>query len=127
MFLEKIANKSGEHRYKVDSTSFLKDCKNKVDIQKKIDQFQKLIEEHPPLVWTNFFSSLLEKYDPLQEVTNYHVFKIKPQNRELASLIARDEILKKIIIKAEDFHFLVNETNKSTLKTRLASFGYLMT
>ncbi|MDO9553864.1 hypothetical protein [Rhodonellum sp.] len=127
MFLEKIANKSGEHRYKVDSTSFLKDCKSHADIHNKIVQFHKLIEENPPLVWTEFFLTLLEKFDPLQEVSNYHVFKIKPDNRELASLIARDEILKKIIIKAENFHFLVKENNKSTLKNRLASFGYLMT
>lgn len=127
MFLEKIANKSGEHRYKVDANSFLKDCKTDVDIQNKILQFHKLIEENPPLVWADFFLALLKKFNPLQEVTNYHVFKIKPQNRELASLIARDEILKKIIIKAEDFHFLVKENNRTTLKNRLASFGYLMT
>jgi len=126
MFLDKIAVKSGEKRYKVDYASFLKECNHKEDIQNKIEQFKKIIKTELPPVWENFFSELLYNYNPVLKVSSYQIFKIPPQHKALASLIARDEVLKKILIKAEDFHFLVKEKDKSTLKSRLSSLGYLM-
>lgn len=126
MFLDKIAVKSGEKRYKVDYASFLKDCKLKDDIHNKIVQFKKIIKSDLPPLWLDFFDDILTRYNPIHKVSAYQIFKIPPQHKALASLIARDEVLKNILIKAEDYHFFIKEKDKSILKSRLSSLGYLM-
>jgi hypothetical protein len=47
-------------------------------------------------------------------------------NRELHNLVARDEVLKKYILKAEDFHIAINARHLSKVKKRLEEFGYLI-
>ncbi|WP_114781398.1 hypothetical protein [Botryobacter ruber] len=126
MMLEKVASKSTATRYKVDYQTFLKDCATRKDIENKIEVFRVHIEPKPPQVWENFFQELLDKYNPLQKQAKFRVFSIPADNKELIALLARDEVLKKLVIKAEQYHILVKETDMAVLRARLEKFGFLL-
>ena len=46
------------------------------------------------------------------------------EDKELINLVARDEILKDIVFKAEGYHVIIKEENIKTVLKRLESFGY---
>jgi hypothetical protein len=124
--LDKIAVPLSDSRYKTDYATFLKGCQNNRDIQAKIDLFHTYISDKPPRIWNDFFKELLSKYNPLIIKTEYSLLQIPAANKELISLIARDEVLKKLCIKAEEYHLLVKNSDMNAFRKRLEKFGYLL-
>ena len=53
------------------------------------------------------------------------VFKLK-QNQDLIALMARDEVLKQYIRKAEEYHIVIEESHIAKVKKRLEEFGYFI-
>jgi len=125
MVLHRLAEKIGENYYKLSYHSFLKDCSSENDIKNKIAIFKEKISSKLPLVWEDFFKEVGAKINPLDYKENLHVFKIKP-SKELVSLIARDETLKKNILKVEDYHIAIKGHNLSKVKKRLREFGFFI-
>jgi len=125
MVLDKIALMIHEGCYRVNYQVFLKDCQSKKDIDNKIQLFYEYISKDPPEIWQTFLDDIRSKKDPLEEKMNLHVFKIK-NNQELIELIARDEILRKLVLIAEDYHILVSEHNIKKVQHRLGDFGFFM-
>jgi len=125
MILEKMADRINEHTYKVSYQSFLKECSTKEEITQKISMFKEHIHEKPPQLWQEFLTGVLEKVNPLVSKQKMEVFKLKP-NKDLIALIARDEVLKRYTLKAEDYHILIEEKHISKVKKRLEKFGYFI-
>ena len=71
------------------------------------------------------FKELENKINPLQHKNDLSVYKINP-SEELISLIARDEILKKNILKVEDYHIAIKDRNLGKVKKRLGEFGFFI-
>jgi len=125
MVLDKIALMIHEGCYRVNYQIFLKDCRSKKDIDSKIQLFYDYISQKPPKIWQTFLDDIISKKDPLEEKMNLLVFKVK-NNLELIELIARDEILRKLVLIAEDYHVLISEHNIKKVQLRLGEFGYFM-
>ncbi|MGP8330180.1 MAG: hypothetical protein ACT6FF_07680 [Methanosarcinaceae archaeon] len=125
MALDRIGEKINENCYKINFKSFLKDCHSKTDIKKKVELFKKQICENPPQIWEDFLVEINHKIDPLKNKPTMQVFQLK-QHKELISLFAKDEILKKITFKAEDYHIIVAESNVKRIRKRLEEFGYFI-
>jgi hypothetical protein len=125
MVLDKIALMIHEGCYRVNYQIFLKDCRSKKDIDNKIELFYEYISADPPEVWQKFLDDISSKKDPLEEKMNLHVFKVK-DNKELIELIARDEILRKLVLIAEDYHVLISEHHMKSVQRRLGDFGFFM-
>ena len=125
MVLDKIALMIHEGCYRVNYQIFLKDCQSKKDIDNKIELFYEYISQDPPEIWQTFLDDIRSKKDPLEEKMNLHVFKIK-NNQELVELIARDEILRELVLIAEDYHILISEHNIKKVQHRLGDFGFFM-
>ena len=125
--LARLSVPAGVNCYQVTSEIFLKDCITKTDIQKKIQKFKNNIQPNPPSIWEDFFESLLKKADPLEyKAEKYFTFRLDPENTELIRLLFSDSLLRKYIIKAEDYHILVREEHYKLVQKRLAEFGYLV-
>ncbi len=123
--LEKIGEKMSNAHYRVDYNSFLKECFCEKDIQQKITLFKDYISSKPPQIWQDFLDGILKKINPLtieQEVT---VYKLTP-DKALISLIATDELLKKYILKAEDYRILIKAVHINKIKKRLGELGYFI-
>lgn len=124
-----IANyteKAGSNRYKVTPAQFLKDCKNLKQIEEKMMLFKKIIAAPLPPYWVNQFTNWkLNSLKITKSITTV-VFAIPSTEKELHKLLAQDSILKGMILKAENFNILVNESNLTKFKNRMKDFGYLI-
>lgn len=125
MLLESMGNKINKSSYMVDFQSFLKDCSTSRDVENKIKFFRKNISAKPPAVWENFFKDVLARINPIEQVEDVIVFRIKP-DRKLISLLTTDKILKQYIIKAENYHIIVKSSDFSKIKRRLSVLGFFL-
>ncbi len=125
LVIEKMAEKIGASCYRVNYQSFLRECQTTQDIEKTIDLFHAHICADPPEVWQEFLQDVLSKINPLQPNQSIAIYKLA-DNKELRSLIAQDEVLKKHVMKAENFHIAVESKNLLKVKKRLEEFGYLI-
>lgn len=122
MLLQDYMNEVGENRYTTDYEKFMDNCYSLAELKKKILDFKVLVGDTPSN-WQAFFDEIIEKIHPVEEVEGYKIFKIK-NDPELIRLIAKDEILKKWIIKAENFHIILLEKDIYKLRKRLRQLGY---
>lgn len=123
--ISKIGEKVSESCFRVNNNSFLLGCSSKRDILNKIELFKSEISDDPPLLWKEFLDGILNKIDPIIHESDLMVFKLKPNN-ELFSLLAQDEILKKLVLKAEGYRIVLNQKDLKKVKKRLTDFGYLV-
>ncbi len=106
--------------------SFLKECASEKDVHAKIKLFKEQITDDPPLIWQDFLNAIVLKIDPLSPQPDMLMFRLS-ENQELIALMARDDVLKKYILKAEDYHIAVRSANLLKVKKRLEEFGYFIT
>ncbi|HKL82096.1 MAG TPA: hypothetical protein VJ879_06230, partial [Desulfobacter sp.] len=118
---QKITNSS----YMVSYASFLKECSTRKDVENKIQFFRDNIIAEPPRIWESFFNEVLARMEPLEQMPAMSVFRVKP-DRELLTLLTRDNILKKYVIRAENHHIIVKTSDVSKVKKRLALFGFFI-
>lgn len=125
MVVEKLAEKISDTCYKVTYQSFLKECVTQQDITQKVKMFKEHVTAAPPRVWQEFLEDVAGKINPLAAAEKMAVFKLQP-HKELIALLARDETLKKYILKAEDYHIIIAQKDVSKVKKRLEEFGYFI-
>jgi len=125
MVLEAVGQPINKSSYMVNYESFLQDCTTHRDVENKIQFFKDNISEKPPMIWERFFKEVLARMNPLEPVQAMAVFRVK-QDRELLSILATDKILKKYVIKAENYHILVKTPDFSKVKKRLAFLGFFI-
>ncbi len=125
MQLEKVSEKMRDGYYKTDFNIFYKDCKTKDDILDKIVFFKKNISADLPEIWQDFFIRIENRVSPLKRVSNLIVFKLE-ENKELLQLFSKDKILSDYVIKAENFHIMVNRKVVFKVETRLKELGYFV-
>ncbi len=125
LVLDKMAEKIGHNRYKVDFTSFLCDCSSERDIREKIQLFKETIPVALPENWQDFFQKILLRANPLKEQTDLTVYKIPRENKKLIDVITGDEVIRQYILKVEDYHIAIRKTDFEKVKSRLEYFGFL--
>jgi hypothetical protein len=123
--LERIGERMSNTYYRVNCNSFLKECSCKEDIQQKVIFFKEYISSNPPQIWQDFLNDILKRINPLTIEENIVVCKLTP-DKELISLIATDTILKKYILKAENYHILIESAHVNKIKKRLGELGYFV-
>ncbi|MFH0926329.1 MAG: hypothetical protein V1872_12005 [bacterium] len=125
MTLERLSERIGENRYKLDYTSFLQGCGKKKDVEQKINLFKRAVSSNLPTIWVDFFEDVLARIHPLTRQETFLTYKIS-MDKNLIHLIATDSILKKYILKAENYYILIEQENFNKVKNRLESLGYLV-
>lgn len=119
-YMKKVSNT----RYVTDYETFLAKCNSVTEIQNKISSFKKTLNLKFPENWEDFFKEIKGKSSSFQG-RSFKIYELK-KDPELLRLIARDEVLKPIIIKAENYHILIKTKDLPTLKKRLLKFGYFL-
>lgn len=123
--IEKIGERMSNAHYRVDCNSFLKECFCEKDIQQKVILFNEYISSKPPQIWQDFLNGILKRINPLTIEANTVVCKLAP-DKELISLIATDEILRRYILKAENYRILIESAHINKVKKRLGELGYFI-
>lgn len=125
MALAAVGQQITNSSYMVSYASFLKACSTRKDVENKIQFFRDNIIAEPPPIWESFFNEVLARMEPLEQMPAMSVFRVKP-DRELLTLLTRDNILKKYVIRAENHHIIVKTSDVSKVKKRLALFGFFI-
>ncbi|MFK7908516.1 MAG: hypothetical protein AB8B69_25515, partial [Chitinophagales bacterium] len=127
ILLQNFTQRVGTNRYQTDAAIFLAECKFEEEIKEKIDLFRQTIGGELPKNWEAFFGSLLQNINPFKDVSQeYILLQLPADNRDLIQLIAQDTLLKKYVLKGEQFHIFVSKSNLSKFKNRLKEFGIFL-
>ena len=124
IIVENIAKGIGGGKYIVNNTTVLAGVNSKKELIDKIKQFENLSNEKIPKNWEEFFKEIKSKVDLISLKDDYLVFELD-KSKELLNLFLKDEQLKKISLRAEEYHILVKQDNLNKVKKRLKTLGYL--
>ena len=125
--LESISERISKRMYKVTYESFLKGCYNKQDIENRIALFKNYIYYKPSANWEAFFNQILDRYNPMCKIyQKYELFQLPAKDKELQRIVMSDPNICKHIIKAEDYHILVEEEYHKEFRDTLLKYGYVL-
>ncbi len=111
-------------KYNITYEKLAKGCNSKVDLQTKINIFKKETTEQITPNWENFFQKAIKNFDCITNLDTYSVYEIEQTNIELLNLFTHDRTLQNLVVKAENYKFLVLKKNEQKLKDYLSSKGY---
>lgn len=116
-------------RYEVTAQTFIANCTTKKQLQEKVKAFTLQVAGGKlPRIWQEFFNKLIDRCQPFTEEnsSDYRIYSFSGQNRNLMQLIVNDPILKKIVIRAENYTILVKKENLLDFKYRMTQQGYII-
>lgn len=125
IMLEPFATKVAPRQFLMDYKVFLKDCKTQQNVKDKILVFKKTFGSDLPTIWEQFFNELENKSGCFGPIGEHFTFHLK-EDKDLLILLSREERLKKLIIRAEDYHIIVKKKNMALLRNNLKEYGYLI-
>lgn len=126
LLLRDYTLKISENKFQVNAEIFLKDCNTRDALKKKVQSFKNALQKELPPAWINFLNDLVKNSESIRSENAYYVFKIPDEDKQLIRIIAQDAELKKIVMKAEQFHVLIHKTNMSKFISRMKIYGYLI-
>lgn len=114
-------------KYRMSAESFLRHCKSTKDVEEKVKFFEDYIDGNPPEIWKEFFASIRRRCNPLDKVReDYCLLKLNPKDAELVELMTSNPAIRKLIILAEGYLFLVRKKDYATLVQLLKQHSYLL-
>ena len=125
MFFEKISIKIKGNMFKFTYDSFLKGIKTYEELIDRIEKFKENTTRELPLNWQEFFENLEKKFNSIKLISDYVVLKLD-DNKELIQLVLKDSRIKKICLKAEDYHLIVSKENLKELVKIFGKYGYYL-
>ena len=124
--LANYATRVSENRYQFSQGKFLKECRSTNDIQNKIKLFKQTVGQKLPSFWEGYLQELVDNSKSITLQSKIKVFTIPAGDKALQRIIVQDDILRKLVIKAEQYHILVAEINLSTFTNRMKELGYVL-
>jgi len=122
--LEKVSIPISDTLYKTDARTFYSSCTSSVEVLRIIEKFKEIVTGDVPDNWITFFRSLRAKMNPFKEVSEVLRLKLPIDDSELQEIILKDTIIKKIILKAENYNIIIAEKDYQKLMNRLKNYGY---
>ena len=123
MFLQRVAQKIADNKYKFTKENFIKGVNSFEDIKSRVDEFFSKINPEPSEMWKGFFTDILDKSSAIKADNHFVVLKLK-NDKDLIKTIARDERFKPLMLKGEDYHLLVRTENVSEIISLFKEHGY---
>lgn len=99
---------------------------------KSINDFKKIQKDFLAILpkedikkhWKEFFDNIETKINSISPVNNFKILKINPENKNILNIVTKDQRIKKIAFKAENYHLLVEEVNLDKLIEIFNEYGY---
>jgi len=126
VMLGNYCEKMSSTRYKVTPQSFLKDCKNKKDVENKITLFKKTVNTSIPTFWSHFFKQLVVNASTIKINKTVQTYSLPPEEKDLHRLVAQDTVLKQFVLKGEGFNLIVPNDSLPKFKSRMKELGFVI-
>ncbi len=124
--LANYAAKVSENRYQFSPGKFLKDCKTRKDLETKIVLFKQTVGKKLPPFWDSYLQNLVDNSKAIKEQTKVVVYTLPAANKDLHRIIAQDEVLRNMVVKAEQFKIIVADDKNAAFTIRMKELGYLV-
>lgn len=124
--LANYATKVSENRYQFSPGKFLKDCKTRKDLETKIILFRQAVGKKLPPFWDSYLQNLVGNSMAIKEQNKVVVYTLPAAHKDLHRIIAQDEVLRSIVIKAEHFTIIVADDKNAAFTNRMKELGYLV-
>lgn len=125
MFLEQVGQKISNNKFLIDNESFLKGIEDVDSLNERLEKFKEKICNNPSQIWIDFFENLKSRIGKISFPDDIKVIKLS-NDAELINLVVKDDIIKKLILKAEGYYILVKDENLKELLKRFRMLGYLI-
>ncbi|MDR0663599.1 MAG: hypothetical protein LBF80_05930 [Spirochaetaceae bacterium] len=127
IFLDRIGEKLGEDRWRINPSTFISGCESKTQIEERVGKFYKLIDPDPAPHWKTLFKTVVERADFLgkQEIDAivYQLPFDTPESREVSSEILADPELSGVAMRAEGGILVVPFWGEKRFYALLAAHG----
>jgi hypothetical protein len=124
--LTNYATRVSENRYQFSQGKFLKECKSTKDIKNKITLFKQTVGQQLPANWEAYLQELIDNSQCIAPQDHIRVFSIPADHKILQRVIVQDEVLRRLVIKAEHYYILVKTTNLAAFNQRMRELGYVL-
>lgn len=125
--LDRFARPVSANRYAVTAETFLRNCKSGRDIERTISLILNFVCPEPPDNWTEFFNRIRRQASAVAvDDTDYEVFVINRDDKELQRYLAMSPEMRDIAICAQGFRVLVESDNLPRFRELLRDKGYLL-
>lgn len=126
LFLENLALKIDETKYKIDISTFMQNINSYSDYERTYTLFLGKCGEELPANWKEFFK-LLDSRINSAKIAHKDTVLIKLQNnKDLLQFISTNSKLQSKIIKADGLHIVVLKENLLFVKKILKEYGILI-
>jgi hypothetical protein len=127
IFLDRIGEKLGENRWRVNPATFIAGCENRAQINDRVNKFYSLIDPAPAPHWEKLFETVAERADFLgQKQIDALVYQLPfdtPAGREVSAEILADPELSGTAMRAEGGLLVVPYRNEKRFYALLAAHG----
>jgi hypothetical protein len=127
IFLDRIGEKLGEDRWRVNPATFISGCENRSQIEERVNKFHRLIDPAPAPHWEKLFKTVAERADFLgKRQINALVYQLPfdtPDGREVSAEILADPELGNAAMRAEGGLLVVPHRNEKRFYALLAAHG----
>ncbi len=125
VYLQKIATKVNNAKYRVDIKSFMKNIDTKQAYQHTKEIFTQKVE-HLPKNWKQFFTILDERAESISVISKSVVLMKIQNNKDILGLISSNNKLQEKVLKADKFHIVVMQKDFASVKSILKEYGVVV-
>ncbi|MCL2139720.1 MAG: hypothetical protein FWH41_09365 [Treponema sp.] len=101
VYLDKIGQRLGENRWRVNPASFIAGCANIRQINDRIERFKALIDPNPAPHWEQLFKKVLDRVGLFSKNRSDMLVYDLPENPEITEELLSDPELKRIMRRVE--------------------------
>ncbi|MDR0685226.1 MAG: hypothetical protein LBF83_08865 [Spirochaetaceae bacterium] len=127
IFLDRIGEKLGTDRWRINPSTFISGCENKTHIEDRVKKFHNLIEKNPAPHWEKLFKMVLDRTDFFDkqalDAIVYQLPSDTPLKREASAELLADPELRGVAMRAEGGLLVVPYWNQKRFYDLLAAHG----
>ncbi|MDR2097385.1 MAG: hypothetical protein LBP37_02580 [Spirochaetaceae bacterium] len=127
IFLDRIGEKLGADRWRINPSTFIAGCENKTQIEERVEKFHRLIDPAPAQHWEKLFKTALERANFLEkQFVDALVYRLPfdtPAKREVSAELLADPELRGIAMRAEGGLLVVPYRSEKRFFALLAAHG----
>lgn len=110
----------------LDVEKIIKSCQDKEDLLNSISKFHQSLTVPMPEDWKRQLMQLVYNSQQVRPLLLTQVYKLSPYDKQLHRLVIQDEVLRKLIIKGENYTIIVECINHDPFIKRMAELGYVL-
>ena len=123
LFLEKMAQRISQNKYKLSEEQFLKGVESYDDLENKITDFKGKITDNFNQFWLDFFDELRKKTNSIKIKTDFIVLKLE-EHKDLLLMLSREKRFKDLVLKCEGYYLLVENEKLQDVIELFKEHGY---